>query len=341
MDIYSYINSPDVAAYCRDIGKTWTPFEMAVIIGRSDRTLLDKLEGWREIISNYPDMATQKNMHFESHESLHKLLEELITYQERALILFKTPEPGAVYDYSVMWYGSERRSQYVFSTFEKACADMRDSWQPDETPHFKVKKLLPDSQGIIQANTDYDGNVHSFDICHYESEEMRKERFGGINLDSNSLMMFEDLFYVDIPLPFKPGDILTIKYNQPGEDDPVFIIKPYSEDYEKLRAKFLSGVFGDGTDMIEWGYFVSDGGVLYGDHTGAFDSFEYYREKLTGRYRLLHYVSLYIKGELGLPELLVMQCRLMMERSIEHSLRIDTHGVYISEPLLAENRPIK
>ena len=34
MDIYSYINSRDVAEYCREIGKVWTQFEMAVIIAR-------------------------------------------------------------------------------------------------------------------------------------------------------------------------------------------------------------------------------------------------------------------------------------------------------------------
>ena len=32
MDIYSYLNSKVVATYCREIGKTWTMYEMAIII---------------------------------------------------------------------------------------------------------------------------------------------------------------------------------------------------------------------------------------------------------------------------------------------------------------------
>ena len=48
MGIYSFIRSPDVAAHCRAIGKTWNTYEMAVIIGRSNRTREDRHEAWRE-----------------------------------------------------------------------------------------------------------------------------------------------------------------------------------------------------------------------------------------------------------------------------------------------------
>jgi hypothetical protein len=39
-----------------------------------------------------------------------------------------------------------------------------------------------------------------------------------------------------------------------------------------------------------------------------------------------------------LPELLVMQGRIMLEHQLEHGLDIKNHGVYIPEDLMAENR---
>jgi len=35
MDIFSFIDSHDIADHCREINKVWTPFEMAIIIGRN------------------------------------------------------------------------------------------------------------------------------------------------------------------------------------------------------------------------------------------------------------------------------------------------------------------
>lgn len=42
MDIYSFLRSPDVAAHCRNINKTWNTFEVAVIISRSICTIHEK-----------------------------------------------------------------------------------------------------------------------------------------------------------------------------------------------------------------------------------------------------------------------------------------------------------
>lgn len=39
LDIYNYINSPDMAKHCREINKLWTPFEMSVLISRSNRNI--------------------------------------------------------------------------------------------------------------------------------------------------------------------------------------------------------------------------------------------------------------------------------------------------------------
>lgn len=97
MDIYSFINSPDISGYCQKIQKTWTPFEMAVIIGISKRSMAEKLTAWRELIKDYPDMPTPEGYHHKSYPSLHKKLKEAIAYEEvyakRAYEILKKTDP--------------------------------------------------------------------------------------------------------------------------------------------------------------------------------------------------------------------------------------------------------
>lgn len=87
-----------------------------------------------------------------------------------------------------------------------------------------------------------------------------------------------------------------------------------------------------------WGYLVSDGGILYGDHIDGADRFEYYRGIYEGPARLLHYVSLYLKGKLDLPEILTMQCRIFLESQLDQELDYQNHGCFIADDLLAENQ---
>lgn len=61
LDIYNYINSRDVAKHCREINKVWTPFEMAVLISRSNRPISEKHSAWCGLMNEYPDMPTPAN----------------------------------------------------------------------------------------------------------------------------------------------------------------------------------------------------------------------------------------------------------------------------------------
>jgi hypothetical protein len=136
-------------------------------------------------------------------------------------------------------------------------------------------------------------------------------------------------------MPFKLGDILTIRLNPPDKDDRVFILEPLHPNWKQPFCRSIEK--SDYTDMMDWGYFVSDEGVLYGGHTPWPDYFEYYHGKLKEKDKLLHYVSLYLKGEIRLPELMVMQCRNILEYQMEYNLDYQNHGCFITDKQLAEN----
>ena len=342
MDIYSFLNSRDVAAHCREINKVWNAFEMAVIIARSSCPMADKHAAWRELIADSPDMATLANMHYKSYDSLHRKLTELVDYEERALELIKNPVPGAVYMYSIS-LNDERNyneTNYIFSTYETALTKARDSWERDDVLNIKIEKLYVNDavgdadKGRIEVITDYDGKEYSISILGVNEAGL----FPDIAID-DLLTRLDDLFYLDIPVPFKRGDILIAQSGIWGKSDAFVLDWLDLDDKERLAQRLSGEGFGDGSDMIGWGFFTDSDGVLYGDHTACYDCLEYYRGNLTGKEEILHYVNLFIKGEIDLPDLLAMQCRAVFEHKLDNGFRIDIHGRHISERHLAENRP--
>lgn len=157
--------------------------------------------------------------------------------------------------------------------------------------------------------------------------------------DSEVTCFFENMCCTDIPVPFQLGDVLTIPKKLKWEDDQIFVLKPPDERVKKRYAKMKELPYYEDLDVnTDWGYIVSDAGILYGDHIVGSDCFEYYRGKYDGSARLLHYVGLYLKGELDLPEILTMQCRIFLENQLNQELDYQNHGCFIADDLLAENQ---
>jgi hypothetical protein len=262
-------------------------------------------------------------------------------YDRRAFELFKSQEPGAVYKHKV-WDGDKYYdSGSVFSSYEKALAAAKSSWNRAE---IKVCKIYLDdtdgSEGIFEAEFDDDGNLCS--VFFIGSNEIHAKLFPDIDTSETGECILCDIFFIYIPVPFKDGDILTIPHNVIScEQSPIFVLDHLDWNNEKRLVRYMNGELGDGTDMTGWGFFISDDGVLFGDNAFAYDSFKYYKGKLEGKDRLLHYVSLYIKDEIGLPELLTMQCRLIAEHQLKNNFPIESHGCYIPEQLLVENRKMR
>jgi len=337
MDIYSFIRSQDVAAHCRTIGKTWNTLEMAVIIDRSNRTIADKHAAWQELIDHYPDMPAMPNYHKIQFESVHKVMAERMDYERQAIKWFKTPENGVFYTYKLESWDSEA---YPFATFEKAVADLKGLYSQSEAPKVYIQRVTVDEckHSGIYADIDYEGNLHS--INAWASDEVRAKWFPNVTQNKCKAGIYEfefaDLFFIDIPFPFEQGDILTCtRYEKPE----IFVLVCDCKDPKWLEwyARSLRGELSDGSDMQCWCHFVNDAGIIYTEHTGGYDTFEYFKGKLEGKYRILHYISLFMADEIRLDQLLHMQCRNVAEQLLGSNFNIDEHGCYIPEHLLCEN----
>ena len=338
MDIYSFLNSSDIAAHCREINHTWNPFDMAVIIGISYRPMDEKHTAWRELMADYPDMPTPRGLHHESYPSLHEKLEEAIAYEmlyrTQSQAIFKQAEQGAVYVYAIDEYNREKS---VFTNLESLFADVYKNFEREEVQSIRViKSNLDDGdndKGTITARLDYDGNIADVDVS--ASEDLRAKWFPNVNYDSSR--MFSDDFYVIIPTPFKRGDILTHN-NTPWQlgEKSVFVLDNIGHDNPKTLERRLR-YDGDITDMCGRRYFVYDDGTLCEDNELCYDRLEYYRGKLEGKDRLLQYVSWYLKDVIALTPLMLMQCRVVSQQQLNASF--DLIGwAYPKEHIIADGQ---
>jgi hypothetical protein len=322
---------------------------MAVIIDRSDRSLADKHQAWQELIEFYPDMPAPPNYHDVRFASVHDRIAARIAYERLAIARFKEPENGAFYQYCDLNFSHE-----TFTTFEKAIvnwkeyrediADEPGKWWNNYEPIFGFQRIIPDHGSKIHVTSDDEGTLYEIHV--FATDEDRAKWFPGFEHQwesgiNNSCHWhgyeFAELFFIDIPIPFKRGDILT----NPGSVDPVFVLESAPEDPKVIAwyERSLRGEISDGWDMQLWCYFVHDSGVLTHEHDGGYDAFEYFRGELKGKYRLLHYVSLYLADKIGLEQLLTMQCRLILEHANDHLFKFWVDGYcWFPAKLLYENR---
>ena len=79
MDIYSFINSRDVAEHCRSINHQFSATEAALIVYRSEKhNLREKHDAYREIIASMPDTEVQRRFNCPHYDSLHSVLRECL-----------------------------------------------------------------------------------------------------------------------------------------------------------------------------------------------------------------------------------------------------------------------
>ncbi len=365
-DIYSYIRSQDVAEHCRSIGKTWNTLEIAVIIDRSNHTIAEKHAAWQELIDHYPDMSSMPNASKVLFDSTHKVIAARMEYERKIIEQFKTPGNGAIYTYGPHTWGTP-----FFTTFEKALADLNetwlkrddldkyfenkvaneliDGWTQSGMPYVRYAKTIPDADKYsITGVFDCDGNPYQ--VWSWVDDDIRDELFPGVTFNMPMELNFADRFFIDIPIPFKRGDLLTCagqtaksnlimncaNQSTPRQYSNVFVLGSFMSENPERLEKCLRGEFADGVEMIGNGMFVDTGGHLFGTEAGSYDCFEYFKGKLEGPDRLLHYVHLFMNDKISLPALLGMERRIIAEESARTNINTSGHGCYLPDQLVYE-----
>ena len=324
MDIYSYLNSKDVAAYCRSINHQFNAIGTAFIINACRHiSLEEKLYLFQEIIETMPDeklseKASRLKMHMEQDQgietdSFHEALSYYIAAMKNALNDFLTAEPDTVYSWEI-WYrdwkdGIDRNGLY--STFDAAKAAMMAEIQD----HLEDYSDITGFTGIIckrRINTKErsDAAINGNGVLTYLSDS------------DDDFLFFEDI-WVKIPVPFKEGDLLygtnphTMSDLNIGKEPMVFIHGCYEnlDDNNPKDQRRMTGR--DASDMTAWGYWVGDNGRLYDECMHSYYDLEYYRGEIKGDVRLLKALSAHMKGEINAHMLMIAYDAVLREREMQ------------------------
>jgi hypothetical protein len=328
-NIYDFFNSPDTAEYCQSIGHKFNAVESAVMINNSrTRTLKEKMDAFRTIIAEYPDMEVPKGFNHGYSESFHKELEKVIDYKEKLFEKFFSTEYGAVYTVSINFSGRNPTGKFddvIFSTFETALAaalkcldentnDSSNRGLQYEFLDFWICKKYFDSEDFMRVYANRTGEILEIDNYYEMSGEDEEEEENDEVNETENYGDYLESFFIDVPVPFKTGDLVEIpnsnRYNRMGD---VFVLKYIIRDHPYHKNFIL---IQDTADMTAYLYYEAKGNLNY-ECTHFYPDLRYCRRELEGHQRILKYVSLFQMDKIDLCMLLSIQKCLMLDEIIK------------------------
>lgn len=295
-DDYNLINSRAIADYCRSIKHKFNTEELAVLVYRNQRmSLEEKIDKYNDLIKNYHDMEVIERINCKHYSSVKTMIKDEI---QRIKILNKK----LIQD--------DENSIYTWTEFNKSTQKYEHSGDIEHT--FKTYKEA--FKNIMEYIKEYDDTI-SFRISKKYFDKRKEKIFADYNVENkkailvdisenNKIFLDINQIFLNIPTPFKKGDILISNNSTMcsyGESNDIFVLE-YLCTWRENLARYLADGNYDSSDMIGYGYFFINGDTteFVRDHKWDYDSFEYYDGELTGRDRILKDISSFVKGKIEL-----------------------------------------
>lgn len=315
MNIYQYFNSPDVATHLRKIEHPFTAAEAAYVVNEClSATLEEKIAAWKEIISAYPDHSMEQRPNMDAIDSVHSFLRQYISVQQKKLSIFMEEE-NCVYDFSyVRAVPGEARieNNQLFCNVKDIVAYCMEALSEDAICHIIIRKRC------LAHGTNHSGNL-------YLNSDYQPIRVEIDNLPEQEAKIDNafDAMWFSFPVPFRRGDIVIDRSTYGNAAKPMVVddlpiwyaadcirngMLLTSPDLARKDARIdRNKESGDNSDMAALCCYVRDDGILWSDFSGNYLHFEYYREPLCGRHRLLQPLGAFLSGTIN-PELLCNAC---------------------------------
>ena len=297
MDIYSFINSPDISNYLQKIGYEFNSLETAWLIYQCQTiTYKEKKKNWEELFRTMPDCEIPQRGSSINWPSLHEALKRYIQIMDRDIeAFFQTETRGEyvyMYDYYYTgdpWHGAVYDRgfgslQECLEAYQQERSDM-DS-QDGKIEKWWIKKQSLAHPEIVQEVVCLgDGRVIDMvqNTARTEKEDDIIDQF------------FEELWF-DFPTPFKKGDIVW----EPNKE---MSVGHFCEEVYVLEElpTWTAGKFvrekGSYADMANMGYSVNSNGTVYCDHMGNnYMNTEYYKGTYDCGQKILPAISKMLKG---------------------------------------------
>lgn len=218
MDIYSFMNSRDIAEYLKKIEYKFSAYEMAYLVYQSKyTTLAEKLDAWNRIVETTIDQDIPYRWIEEEHSaasSVHDLIKKYTYFMKRCIDSFPESD-GYWFSIDYMRKGRDRYIDMVFDSFESCIEYLRkDIHEEDDYLKEKLaegKELgwweKPKERFIISkwriggdrfAEMDLNRGLEPLELTmhHYENDN-----------DSCIELLFDN-GHIRLPIPFNYGDIV-------------------------------------------------------------------------------------------------------------------------------------
>lgn len=333
MNIYKYIRSKDVREYNEKIGHKFTATESAFLVWLNyEITLKEKHDAWQEIMREMPDEEVPKRSNTDYAPSLFALLNKFIEADNRLIDEFYKKDEQTVYSFRYYCKGDSSFGEdfgRIYSDLGYIQGELRNDSDLGIICVEYTKKYTSSHYRKITLETDGSGNVTSVDGDFIQ----------GIDLNLKKDEFFEGL-WIDVPTPFKCGDIVCSKktpfgYNIYFDSKPFVLLslanwsaKEAEERGERLsekskawkdkHLKYLKEN-GDITDMTASGYFLSSDyndrftGGFYNEVMHDYVDLEYYRGDFNGGERVLLPIKYFLNGDID-EETLVKACEIIKKQ---------------------------
>lgn len=296
MDIYSYLNSKDVAAHCRNLGHRFNTIEAAFIIDRCRRlSIRERHTAFRELMETMPDMMLPERVSYLVGDlDLFCCLEEKIRFEEAAIEDVCSTNGRYVYSYTLNdpVYKKDRRCSAVFSSYENA---KRAAVEDSEDELTVIHAAEPDTGRVTECRLNRNGEIAEMDVP---------------DGDFNDATTFFDDIWIYIPVPFERGDLVYMPVNDVVDcglwsNIPMVLnnVDHWNRSEEFLEYRRTKS---DSGDMTAFGYWPDSDGGFYYECCHAYQDLEYYRGELVvgsicgqsnvSDYRILKALSAYMKG---------------------------------------------
>lgn len=283
MDIYKLINSKAVRNYCREIKHKFNTKEIAVLIYRNKKmSIYDKIVAYAELLKKYDDMEIAETYTCRHYDSVKDLIKQEIQRLRTLDVEIQQSGNDTIYTYTP-YYASSLKYEYTefdntYRTYTDVCnAVEKDIVEYDDISKYKIsKRILNQDSSKITAEFIVENGV---------------SKMIDINSSPSEFLDLEGIF-INIPTPFEKGDLLEY-------EGKIFVLDwliTWRDDLQKAMEK---GPL-DSSDMGGNGYYVSENNKIFLEHVFDFDSWEYFRGKLTGKQRLLKSISSLMKNEINL-----------------------------------------
>ncbi|MBO5174838.1 MAG: hypothetical protein J6B84_06825 [Eubacterium sp.] len=307
MDVYSLINSKDIAEYLREIHYEFNSLETAWLIWKNDYLTFDeKKKKWHEVIETMPDCEVSEREGWHTGwESLHQMLQEYMDLVDEIREDFeKDPEPGK-YVYQNSYYDEieqYNRAREVFPDFRSCAEDAKEDVFYVDLPvvtYWLERQAVQDVEDRVILTYRKDGafmNVF--------------EKYKGTTKENDLLCNSFEGIWLDIPTPFKKGDIVWNPRN-PDPEERIVVVDGVSNwgDTELLQKS------GDSSDMYVYGYLpMADGSVFYHPlMRNNYMDMEYYHGTFQEHEKILKGLSAYLKGKISLYQFLILYRKSLLD----------------------------